>query len=62
MSKREEFWARVNEKGESLNQQTKGVLGQMSETQWVWGESNAKGFDGEQTLLNEGKSKEFYSK
>ncbi len=31
MSKREEFWARVNEKGESLNQQTKGVLGQMSE-------------------------------
>ncbi len=63
MSKREEFWARVNEKGESLNQQTKGILGQ---TEWkrngFWGESNAKGFDGEQTLLNEGKSKEFYSK
>ncbi len=48
MSKREEFWARVNEKGESLNQQTKGILGQMSEgMQWVWGESKEKGFDGE---------------
>ncbi len=59
MSKREEFWARVNEKGESLNQQTKGLLGQMSE--------NAMGFEGNRmrriltaskTLLNEGKSKE----
>ncbi len=34
----------------------------MSENAMVWGESNAKGFDGEQTLLNEGESKEFYSK
>ncbi len=50
MSKREEFWARVNEKGESLNQQTKGVLGQMSENamglrgiecEGIWRRANA---------------------
>ncbi len=62
MSKREEFWARVNEKGESLNQQTKGVLGQMSENAMGLRGIECEGIDGEQTLLNEGKSKEFYSK
>ncbi len=55
MSKREEFWARVNEKGESLNQQTKGILGQMSENamglrgiecEGIWRRANA---------MNEGK-------
>ncbi len=59
MSKREEFWARVNEKGESLNQQTKGILGQMSENamglrgiecEGIWRRANA---------IEWGKSKEF---
>ncbi len=62
----EEIWRRVNaiEWGEmqGVSQQKQGVLEQTSEgTQWVWGESNAKGYGG-RTLLKEGKCKEFYSK
>ncbi len=62
----EGIWRRVNaiEWGEmqGVSQQKQGVLEQTSEgTQWVWGESNAKGYGG-RTLLKEGKCKEFYSK
>ncbi len=47
----EEIWRRVNaiEWGEmqGVSQQKQGVLEQTSEgTQWVWGESNAKGYGG----------------
>ncbi len=45
-----EFWRRGNARSFTANKQTRGVLGEMSEgTQWIWGESNAKAFDGERT-------------
>ncbi len=70
VGKTSRFWGlRASEregfKGESTqgilkDGETQGVLGQTSEgMQWVWGESKAKRFDGEQTLLNEGKARSF---
>ncbi len=52
----EEIWRRVNaiEWGEmqGVSQQKQGVLEQTSEgTQWVWGESNAKGYGGRMSSL-----------
>ncbi len=56
------LWGRINTRNIE-GRETQGVVGQTSQgMQWVWGESKAKGFDGEKTLLNEGKCKEFHSK
>ncbi len=62
-------WARVNEKGKSLNQQTKGILGQMSENamglrgiecEGIWRRANAIEWGEKQGVLQQiGKCEEF---
>ncbi len=48
--KHEEYWRMGNARNFTANKQTRGVLGQTSVgMHWVWGESDAKGFDGKQT-------------
>ncbi len=53
------YWMRGNARSFTANKQMQGVLEQTSEgTQWVWGESNAKGYGG-RTLLRRGNARSF---